>query len=102
MRVDCKAHTTESGTWLTLQWLQKHVATAASSPLQPIAQYRDVEPNLCNSDELTIEKYNAPVITKHFGQGNIFQLCHTGLSALVAFTWNGLFALPNFVFSDAD
>lgn len=88
MQVDCKAHTTKSGTWLTLQWLQKHVTTVASPPFQPVAQEGDVELNLCYNDELTIEQFNAPVITKHFGHGNIFQLRHTGFSVLVAFTWN--------------
>lgn len=60
----------------------------ASPPFYPIAQEGDVELNLCYSDELTIEQFNAPVITKHCGHSNIFQLCHTGLSVLVAFTWN--------------
>ncbi len=60
----------------------------ASPPLQPIAREGDVELNLYYRDELTIEQFNAPVITKHFGHGNIFQLRHTGLSVLVAFTWN--------------
>lgn len=64
------------------------MTTAASLPLQPIAQEGDVGLNLCSCDELTIEQFNAAVITKHFEHGNIFQLRHTGLSALVAFTWN--------------
>lgn len=70
----------------------------------PNTQEGDVELNLCYSDELTIEQFNAPVITKHFGHGSIFQLCHTGFCQ---WWWLspgilGLFALPNFVFSDAD
>lgn len=64
------------------------MTTAASPLLQPIAQQGDAELNLCYRDELTIEQFNAPVITKHPGHGDIFQLCHTGLSVLVAFTWN--------------
>lgn len=62
------------------------MTTAASPPLQPTAQQGYAEVNLCYSDELTIEQFNALVITKPFGRGNIFQLCPTGLSVLVAFT----------------
>lgn len=64
------------------------MTTTVSPPLQPVAQEGDVELNLYNSDELTIEQFSALVITKPFGHGSIFQLCHTGLSVLVAFTWN--------------
>lgn len=41
MGVDCKAHTTKSGTWLTFGWLQQqHVCIAASLPLHPISPAR--------------------------------------------------------------
>lgn len=42
------------------------MTTAASLPLQPVAQEGDVELNLFYCDELTIEQFNARVITKHF------------------------------------
>ena len=57
-------------------------------PAQPKASEGCVELNLCYIDELTIEQFSDSVITKHFGHGDIFQLCGTGLSVLVAFTWN--------------
>lgn len=55
---------------------------------KPTVQSGDTELNLCYADELTIEQFNALVITKHFGHGTIFQLSHTGLAVLGAFTWN--------------
>lgn len=98
MEVDCKAHTTESGTWLTSQWLQKHVTTAASPSLQPIAQEGDVELNLCYSDELTIEQFNAPVIKTLWTQQHFSALPHrfVGIGGFHLESWGSLLFLTLF------
>lgn len=79
------------------------MTTATSLTLHPIAREGDVELNLCYRDELTIEQLNAPLITKHFGQATFF----SSATQVCRYWWlspgiQGRFALPNFVFSDAD
>lgn len=56
------------------------MTSAASLPAQPKASEGCVGLNLGYLDELTIEEFSDSVITKHFGRGDIFQLCGACLS----------------------